>query len=441
MMKQIRQRFIRIALLCLTLAMLLVAGSINAVHMVNTVRELHTTLDYLVENENAISEEKQKKFGQQNNERGEHNGFEEHREDSIPTGDSAQLGKQKGHNHMQNTLEESRYFIAIQRTDGELFLGSGTKETDYSESELLAIAQTVFDSGRLSGNTGNYLYRVTEKSDGARVAVFLNAESKYSEIATLAIISLSACVAGILLAWLMVALLSNKAIKPMVENIERQKQFITDAGHELKTPLTVISANMDVLTMDMGPNEWVQSTQKQVSNMRKLVNELIYLSRMDEADSHLEQSVFDFSGAVEDVAAPFAGMAEFNGKNLLVNAGENIKICGDEQALRRLTGSLCENAVKYAPEDSDIVISLTRSGKNIVGSTENDVKEPLSEEALSHLFDRFYRGDASRSKESNSGFGIGLSIARAITEKHGGTIKARITENGRLQITCTLPEG
>ena len=441
MMKQIRQRFIRIALLCLTLAMLLVAGSINAVHMVNTVRELHTTLDYLVENENAISEEKQKKFGQQNNERGEHNGFEEHREDSIPTGDSAQLGKQKGHNHMQNTLEESRYFIAIQRTDGELFLGSGTKETDYSESELLAIAQTVFDSGRLSGNTGNYLYRVTEKSDGARVAVFLNAESKYSEIATLAIISLSACVAGILLAWLMVALLSNKAIKPMVENIERQKQFITDAGHELKTPLTVISANMDVLTMDMGPNEWVQSTQKQVSNMRKLVNELIYLSRMDEADSHLEQSVFDFSGAVEDVAAPFAGMAEFNGKNLLVNAGENIKICGDEQALRRLTGSLCENAVKYAPEDSDIVISLTRSGKNIVFSTENDVKEPLSEEALSRLFDRFYRGDASRSKESNSGFGIGLSIARAITEKHGGTIKARITENGRLQITCTLPEG
>ena len=402
MMKQIRQRFIRIALLCLTLAMLLVAGSINAVHMVNTVRELHTTLDYLVENENAISEEKQKKFGQQNNERGEHNGFEEHREDSIPTGDSAQLGKQKGHNHMQNTLEESRYFIAIQRTDGELFL---------------------------------------EKSDGARVAVFLNVESKYSEIATLAIISLSACVAGILLAWLMVALLSNKAIKPMVENIERQKQFITDAGHELKTPLTVISANMDVLTMDMGPNEWVQSTQKQVSNMRKLVNELIYLSRMDEADSHLEQSVFDFSGAVEDVAAPFAGMAEFNGKNLLVNAGENIKICGDEQALRRLTGSLCENAVKYAPEDSDIVISLTRSGKNIVFSTENDVKEPLSEEALSHLFDRFYRGDASRSKESNSGFGIGLSIARAITEKHGGTIKARITENGRLQITCTLPEG
>ena len=441
MMKQIRQRFIRIALLCLTLAMLLVAGSINAVHMVNTVRELHTTLDYLVENENAISEEKQKKFGQQNNERGEHNGFEEHREDSIPTGDSAQLGKQKGHNHMQNTLEESRYFIAIQRTDGELFLGSGTKETDYSESELLAIAQTVFDSGRLSGNTGNYLYRVTEKSDGARVAVFLNVESKYSEIATLAIISLSASVAGILLAWLMVALLSNKAIKPMVENIERQKQFITDAGHELKTPLTVISANMDVLTMDMGPNEWVQSTQKQVSNMRKLVNELIYLSRMDEADSHLEQSVFDFSGAVEDVAAPFAGMAEFNGKNLLVNAGENIKICGDEQALRRLTGSLCENAVKYAPEDSDIVISLTRSGKNIVFSTENDVKEPLSEEALSHLFDRFYRGDASRSKESNSGFGIGLSIARAITEKHGGTIKARITENGRLQITCTLPEG
>ena len=111
----------------------------------------------------------------------------------------------------------------------------------------------------------------------------------------------------------------------------------------------------------------------------------------------------------------------------------------DEQAVRRLISTLCENAVKHAPEDSDIVITLIRSGKNAVFSTENATKEPLDEEALTHLFDRFYRGDASRSKEENTGFGIGLSIARAITEKHGGSIKAAVSEDGRLQITCTLP--
>ncbi len=437
MMKQIRQRFIRIALLALTMAMLLVAGSINIVHLVSANNELNTTLGYLVENENMISQDKQKKGGFQNDEK-------ENKPDNGMTADSigenGQQIKQKGHNHMQNTLEESRYFIVILRTDGDLFLGSGSKETDLSEVEQLAIAEEVFTSGNSAGNLGNYRYQITDQPDGARVAVFLNCESKYAEVATLAVISLSACIAGIMLAWLVVSLLSNQAIKPMVENIERQKQFITDAGHELKTPLTVISANMDVLSMDLGPNEWVHSTQKQVSNMRKLVNELIYLSRMDEADSHLERNHFNLSNALEDVAAPFAGMAEFNGKNLILDAEENLMLCGDEQAVRRLLSTLCENAVKHAPEDSDILITLSRAGKNIIFSTENAAKEPLSEEALSHLFDRFYRGDASRSKEENSGFGIGLSIARAITEKHGGTIKARMTENGRLQIICTLPE-
>ena len=281
---------------------------------------------------------------------------------------------------------------------------------------------------------------MTERDDGFKTAVFLNCESKRNEIIWLALISLFACAVGILLALILVSLLSKKAIQPMMENIERQKQFITDAGHELKTPLTVISANMDVLSMDIGQNEWVQGTQKQVANMRKLVNELVYLSRMDETDSHLEKSVVDLSKAVQDVAAPFEGMAEFNGKNMVLNIEDDIKVSGDEAALRRLISTLCENAVKYAPEDSEIQISLTQSGKSVMLITENAMKEPLSEEALSHLFDRFYRSDESRSKEENSGFGIGLSIARAITEKHSGTIKAKIVDSNRLQIICLLPK-
>ena len=341
---------------------------------------------------------------------------------------------------MQNTLEESRYFVAVKSADGSLFLGQGSKESEYTEQEMLSIAEEVFDSGKTSGSTHYYQYRVIDKADGTQAAVFLNCESKYSEIDSLALISLGACVVGILLSLLLVSLLSKKAIKPMMDNIEQQKRFITDAGHELKTPLTVISANMDVLSMDIGENEWVHGTQKQVANMRKLVNELVYLSRMDEADSHLEKSEVNLSNIVRDVAEPFEGMAEFNGKNLILDVANDLMINGDEAALRRLVSTLCDNAVKHAPEDSDILITLSRVGKNIIFTTENAVKEPLSEEALDHLFDRFYRGDESRSKEENTGFGIGLSIARAITEKHSGNIKAMITENGRLKITCALPQ-
>lgn len=426
MMNQIRERFIGIALLALTLAMLLVAGAINVVHFIDTTNELNETLDYIVENEIANVQKKQDKavFQQGNDD----NSF-------------ALQKREKGNNHHMNTrLEESRYFIAIQNTDGELILGAGSKETEYSQEELLEIAEDVLSSNADSGYTGNYVYRVTDKNDGSRAAIFLNCESKKAGVISLALISLGACVAGVLLSLLLVALLSKRAIKPMMENIEQQKRFITDAGHELKTPLTVISANMDVLSMDIGQNEWVQGTQKQVANMRKLVNELVYLSRMDETDSHLEKSFVDLSKAVQDVAAPFEGMAEFNGKNLMLNIEDDIKVSGDEAALRRLISTLCENAVKHAPEDSEILISLTQSGKSVVLITENAMKEPLSEEALNHLFDRFYRGDESRSKEENSGFGIGLSIARAITEKHGGTIKAKIVDSNRLQIICLLPK-
>ena len=427
MMKQIRQRFIRIAILALTLAMLLVAGVINAVHLVNTSAELKETLNYIVENDNTNAQKKQGKF-------------DGDKKDSKATADSVQKSEHKGGNrHMDTKVEESRYFIAIENSDGELFLGEGSKESEYSQEELLAIAQDVFSSDAASGRTENYLYQVTDKDDGSRVAVFLNYESKKEEVLALALISLGACVVGILLSLLLVSLLSKKAIKPMMDNIERQKQFITDAGHELKTPLTAISANMDVLSMDIGPNEWVQGTQKQVANMRKLVNELVYLSRMDEEDSALERREFDLSNAVQEVAEPFVGMAEFNGKNLIVDVEDDLTYCGDEAAIRRLISILCENAVKYAPEDTDIKVSLSRSGKNIILETQNAMKEPLSEEALTRLFDRFYRGDESRSKEETGGFGIGLSVARAITEKHDGTIKAQRTDDDKLRIISTLP--
>ncbi len=438
MMKQIRRRFIRIALLALTLAMILVAGAINTVHLIGTLSELHTTLSYLVENERLFIEKNQSGTDYGNDEKSKGRGKGK---GNTATSDGVYQFGQKEHNHgMKTKLEESRYFIAVQKPDGELTLGAGSKESEYTESEMLAIAEGIFASGGSSGFTENYLYEVIESADGALTAVCLNCETKISEVLSLALISLCACAAGILLAWFLVALLSRRAIKPMMDNIEQQKRFITDAGHELKTPLTVISANMDVLSMDIGQNEWVQGTQKQVANMRKLVSELVYLSRMDEADSHLEKSLVDISKAAQDIAGQFEGMAEWGGKNLMLSIEDDIKISGDEATLRRLISTLCENAVKHAPEDSDIQISLAQSGKSAVFTTENAMKEPLGEEAMNHLFDRFYRGDESRSKEENSGFGIGLSIARAITEKHGGSVKAKINGTDRLQIICTLPK-
>jgi signal transduction histidine kinase len=194
---------------------------------------------------------------------------------------------------------------------------------------------------------------------------------------------------------------------------------------------------MDVLTLETGENEWIRSTQKQVANLRGLVGELIYLSRLDEEDAKLQKTEVDLSKLVAESAEPFVGMAEFAGKMLNVDVEDGVHMTGDGTMLGRLVSILCDNAVKYAPEGDTIAVILARSRKGIMLITDNAVLQPMSDETLRHLFDRFYRADASRSRESG-GYGIGLSVARAIAEKHGGSIRVRQTPEGRVRFECML---
>ena len=414
MIRSIRRRFIRIALAVLALAMVLLALVINAANWVNVRAELTEALGYLSQN----------------------GGMFRRSAGGMTRRDAP--GMNRRFRGLENRLEESRFFSVMLTENDQLILNDATRETEHSSEELAAIARRALASGRTGGFAQDYLFRVTETGSGRRIAVFLNCETRLDSVRRLALISAAACVAGVLLAWLLVALFSRRAIRPLIENAVRQKQFITDAGHELKTPLTVISANMDVLALEDGENEWVRSTQKQVSNMRGLVNELIYLSRLDEEDVRLQKREFDLSAALAETAEPFVGMAEFAGKTLEVRAGDGIRMTGDEAALRRLISVLCDNAVKYAPEGDTIALTLEGDGRRIALVAENGLKAPLSDEALKHLFDRFYRADASRSRQSG-GYGIGLSVARAIAEVHGGGIRARQTDGGRLRFVVSLP--
>ena len=401
MIRSIRRRFIRIALAVLALAMILVVVIINAANWFNVRAELMETMS-------ALSE-----------------------------GDG-QPGKPGGRSrHMRNVLDESRYFVVNVGAGGEALPGDRSRMADIDEDEIGEIAAQALRSGRRSGFCGDYLFAVSE-GRGGRMAIFLNCETKLNRVRRLALISALACVGCILLAWALVALFSRRAIKPLVENAIMQKQFITDAGHELKTPLTVISANMDVLALETGENEWIKSTQKQVSNMRGLVNEMIYLSRLDEEDAKLKREDVDLSKLVRETAEPFVGMAEFSGKAMALDVEDGLHTTGDGAALQRLASILCDNAVKYAPEGDTIRVALRRGKRGMTLSVENGLKQPMSQEQLSRLFERFYRTDESRNRESG-GYGIGLSVARAIAEKHGGSIQARQTDGGKtIVFTCRL---
>lgn len=404
MIRGIRRRFIRIALGVLALAMVLVTGIVNVANWVNVRAELYETMEALCQGQ----------------------------------GPGGQFGRKGGRNrHMRNMLDESLYFKVYLDQDETPALWDRSRIADPDEAEVDAIVAEALATGRESGFCRDHLFCVSEQR-GDRVMIFLNCETKLTRVRRLALISAAACVGCILLAWLLVALFSRRAIKPLVENAVMQKQFITDAGHELKTPLTVIAANMDVLALETGDNEWVRSTRKQVANMRGLVNELIYLSRLDEEDARLGREDVDLSKLVREAAEPFVGMAEFSGKSMAVAVEDGIRVTGDAAALNRLVSILCDNAVKYAPEGDGIAIALQRDRRGIALTAENGLAAPLDPEALSHLFDRFYRVDASRSKASG-GYGIGLSVARAIAEKHGGRIAAKQSEDGdRIKFICRL---
>ena len=412
MIRGIRRRFMRIAIGVLALAMVLVAVIINGANWVNVRSELYETLGFLEE----MQAQKV----------------------AMGPGPRGDLPTRRGNpsRHLRNMANESRFFSVTVGDDGSCALGDTTHVSEEDADSLVELATGALAGGRTSGFWGDYLFRVNGQS-GERVALFLNCETKLTRVRLLALISAVACAGCVLLAWLLVGLFSSRAIRPLVESAIQQKQFITDAGHELKTPLTVISANMDVLTLETGENEWIRSTQKQVANLRGLVGELIYLSRLDEEDAKLQKTEVDLSKLVAESAEPFVGMAEFAGKTLNVDVEDGVHMTGDGTMLGRLVSILCDNAVKYAPEGDTIAVILARSRKGIMLITDNAVLQPMSDETLRHLFDRFYRADASRSRESG-GYGIGLSVARAIAEKHGGSIRVRQTPEGRVRFECML---
>ena len=348
MIRGIRRRFMRIAISVLALAMVLVAVIINGANWVNVRSELYETLGYLGE------------WG-----RGPQG-----------VGPRGNLQGRRGNpsRHMRNMMNESRFFSVTVAEDGSCALSDTTHVSEEDADGLVELATKALAGGRTSGFYGDYLFRVDGES-GERVALFLNCETKLARVRSLALISAAACGGCILLAWLLVGLFSSRAIRPLVESAVQQKQFITDAGHELKTPLTVISANMDVLALETGDNEWIRSTRKQVANLRGLVGELIYLSRLDEEDAKLQRIDLNLSKLVEEGAEPFVGMAEFAGKALEVQVEPDVHVTGDGAMLGRLVSILCDNAVKYAPEGDTIALTLSRSRKGVLLATDNAVRQ------------------------------------------------------------------
>ncbi len=410
MIKKLQHRFIRIALLSLSVAMMMVVLLVNTFNWFSVRNELQETLAFLQENSTA----------------GDRNSMNGH-----------MIGKNK---HARNLISESNWFSVSYDQNGVRRNMNLINMTDPDESMAADLSEQAVKSGKKSGFLQEFLYGIRENSHGETTVLFLNCETKLASVRTLAVISCLACIGGILTALALVTLASRRAIEPMIQNMEKQKQFITNASHELKTPLTVIATNMDLLHMEQPDNPWVKSTQKQTAQMRHLVEELVYLSRMEEENAPLTMESLSLMALLRETAEPFQVMAEYQGKNMSVTCSEGLTLWGDRASIQRLLSTLFDNAVKYAKDNGNIRVDALGEGKNVLITVSNEVAQILTEEQCRQLFDRFYRTDASRNKEKQSGFGIGLSIAAAIVEKHGGALSAAM-EKRELVFSCRLPRG
>ena len=337
----------------------------------------------------------------------------------IPPDKTPPRNEQKFDFITPETPFSTRHFTVFFDKNGDVARTNTESIYAIDEDTAIEYAEKVMDDGDERGWISNYRYKLFSAEMGYGV-VFVDGSMSRSALVqstTISAIVLFACAALVLI---LIFLLSKKAIKPIAESYEKQKQFITDANHELKTPLTLILANLDIAEAELGKNEWLDDIRSEGHRMAELVGQLVDLSRMDEESQPMKVTEVSFGELVADTVFEFEPLAKDRGKTLAASVDKEITCLGNGALLYRLIGILMDNAIKYCDNGGEISVTLQR-GRRVVLTVENTYAA-VDEIELNRLFDRFYRADKVR--KFTGGYGVGLSMAKAIVEKHKGGITA-----------------
>ena len=324
--------------------------------------------------------------------------------------------------HMSpETPFEMRYFSVKLDTAGTVIAIDTSKIAAVDTLEAEKYAKEIHFGGRNRGYVDSYKYMSGMTKDGNRIYVFLDADRELSSLRSFLIWSLVVTVLGILTVFALVVLLSETALKPIIESYEKQKRFITDAGHEMKTPLTVISANAEIIELENGESQWLTGIKNQVTKLASLTEKLVILSKMEEG-AKLEMTDFALSDAFFDTCEQYESIAMSKGVSFEIDVCDNLRIVGNEGEIRRCITLLLDNAFRYVNERGTVSVKA----ESVAGKVEmrfSNSTDKTEKGSLDKWFDRFYRTDLSRNSDTG-GSGIGLSVVKAIVLAHGGTVHA-----------------
>lgn len=349
-------------------------------------------------------------------------------EPNMPSGSDRQ-----GPPDESSVFRLSTFYSAAISEQGEVLSIDAGQNGLYSESELIGIVQDILNAGGSSGKTGNLLYQV-EVREGYTLVAFVDNTVIGEGLLSLTRHTLFAGGIALVVLFFVAVFLSGMIIKPLEGNDRRQKQFVSDAGHELKTPVSVISANAELLSRQLGANEWLDNIRYENERMGDLVTQLLDLSRAENAQVQTEE--LDLSRLVTGEALRFESVAFENGLSIRSKIDDSITFQGNRTQLSQLVSILLDNAVRHAEGGNEIGLSLHRQGRYAVLSVDNSGKE-IPPDRQARLFERFYRLDEARGSEGNH-YGLGLAIAKAISEAHGGSISVNCRE-GKVVFTVLLP--
>lgn len=312
-----------------------------------------------------------------------------------------------------------------------------TMEADVSHTALITrqkavnYAQQVLSSGKSRGYLDDYRFLV-HRGEAEISVTFLSSIITHRAFLKNATVLIDASLGGVAMMTLFLALISARVVEPLVRNREKQKEFITSASHALKTPVTVVQADAQMLEVEVGESEWLSDILLQTKRMTDMTQRLVYLSRLEEQEGKTEKMNFPLSDALRQVCESFRGIAAESGKKFRVNITPGIALCGDEKAIREMMNVLLDNAFKYAAPPGVVHVQVERDGRYVKITVKNTVAN-MKPEQLEHLTGRFARGSGQP-----GGFGIGLSVAQAVAENHHGKLALELPEGNVFRVTVLL---
>ena len=404
MFKQLQKSFVKSAMLSFTAVLLVVLVAVNVVNYRQTVNQVDRLGTMLVNNDGT---------------------FPDAPEGGMAPKEHSEHGMPKGMEFRKDDQMATRYAV-VRVANGTVQSVDRTHLVSLDEEALKELGLRIAQGTSTKGWEGSLRYQVA-KTDAGTMVVLVDANKETQQVSRLMMVTGAVFILCLAVVYVLIRIASKRAIRPFVENVERQQQFIANASHEIKTPLAVLSANTDLLAMMGTEAKFVDSNKRQIKRLNSLVEQMLILSRYDEGEAATTKEEVDLVAVTKAIVEEILPVLNEKGLRLEFTGEAQTIVTTNKSAMTELIRILLDNAMKYTVGEPVITVEAKRNQLAIGNET-----EPMTKEQVSQIFDRFYRVDSSRNR-TTGGSGLGLSIAQKIAETNDVQLTAELTSETQIR--------